>query len=353
MANWEVFKKALNFSLSFIDETDLAYVTTSADWLREGMGGHNIEANAILYHTLTIGIGLSARLNDTSSFVQSWPSIADKIKTAANERLWDADMNLYRDNDSLPLTDLHPQDGNSWAVVSNLTQSLAQAANISKALQSRWGDYGAPAPEAGDTVSPFVSGFELQAHYLAGRPEAAVDLVKLQWGFMLNDERMTNSTFIEGYSTDGSLHYAPYTNDPRVSHAHGWATGPTSTLTFLAAGLQVISGAGQQWLIEPQLGSLKNVEAGFRTNIGSFSSHVTAISEGGLNVTFSTPSETSGTVRLRYNGTIVSLTIDNLDETNESSPELVRRQDFAVGSSVLTIDDLPGGNYTVVLKTLS
>jgi hypothetical protein len=32
---------------------------------------------------------------------------------------------------------------------------------------------------------------------------------------MLDDPRMTNSTFIEGYSSDGSLHYAPYKNDPR------------------------------------------------------------------------------------------------------------------------------------------
>jgi hypothetical protein len=30
---------------------------------------------------------------------------------------------------------------------------------------------------------------------------------------MLDDLRMTNSTFIEGYTTNGSLHYAPYINE--------------------------------------------------------------------------------------------------------------------------------------------
>lgn len=40
--------------------------------------------------------------------------------------------------------------------------------------------------------------------------------MRLQWGdFMLDDPRMTNSTFIEGYSADGSLHYAPYPDDAR------------------------------------------------------------------------------------------------------------------------------------------
>ena len=61
---------------------------------------------------------------------------------------------------------------------------------------------------------------------------------------MLDDPRMTNSTFIEGYSTNGDLHYAPYTNDPRVSHAHGWSTGPTSALTFSVAGVQIVEAGG-------------------------------------------------------------------------------------------------------------
>lgn len=142
------------------------------------------------------------------------------------------------------------------------------------------------------------------------------------WGdFMLDDPRVTNSTFIEGYSTNGDLHYAPYSNDPRISHAHGWATGPTSTLTFFGAGLQVTSAAGKTWLIEPQLGGLQNIEAGYQTNVGSFSSHAMATEGGGLNVTFSTPPGTSGTVRLRYSGRLAGLTVSNLGELNTSIEE--------------------------------
>lgn len=33
----------MNFSLGFIDESGLMNVTSGADWLRFGMGGHNIE----------------------------------------------------------------------------------------------------------------------------------------------------------------------------------------------------------------------------------------------------------------------------------------------------------------------
>lgn len=39
-STWEQFKKGLEWSLNSIDETGLMDVTSSADWLRFGMGGH-------------------------------------------------------------------------------------------------------------------------------------------------------------------------------------------------------------------------------------------------------------------------------------------------------------------------
>ncbi len=342
--NWDKFKLGLNFSLSMIDSSGMANVTTSADWLRFGMGGHNIEANAILYYTINLGISLSDVLDDTS--VSSWKTYAANIKSAANAHLWDASMNLYRDNDSLPLTTLHPQDGNSWAVVSNLTLSPAQAANISSALVKRWTKYGAPAPEAGPTISPFISGFELQAHYLAGAPQYAVQLMKTMWAdFMLDDPRMTNSTFIEGYSTNGNLHYAPYTNDPRISHAHGWATGPTSALTFYAAGLQITSALGETWNIAPSLGGLTSVEAGFKTSLGSFATNVTT-TEGGMNITFSTPAGTTGGVSLEYPSTDATVMIQGVGK------DVVL--DLEGGKSGrVEVDGLGGGSYMVSMMTKS
>lgn len=42
-AKWVAYKKAMNFSTDFIDSSGLFNATSSADWLRFGMGGHNIE----------------------------------------------------------------------------------------------------------------------------------------------------------------------------------------------------------------------------------------------------------------------------------------------------------------------
>ena len=89
-------------------------------------------------------------------------------------------------------------DGNAWAIKANLTLNTTQITSISSFLHSRWTPYGPPAPEAGQTVSPFISGFELEAHFLASDAATALDLIRYMWtDFMLDDPRMTNSTFIE------------------------------------------------------------------------------------------------------------------------------------------------------------
>lgn len=123
---------------------------------------------------------------------------------------------------------------------------------------------------------------------------------------MLDDPRMTQSTFIEGYSTDGSLHYAPYRNDARISHAHGWATGPTAALMFYAAGLQIAGAGGERWLFAPMPGDLQAVEAGFETRLGRFATEFTRGEEGYTKLVFTTPEGTSGEVRLEAEGVLVS-----------------------------------------------
>jgi hypothetical protein len=290
---WDKYKFALTFSLNAIDDSGLMNVTASNDWLRFGMGGHNIEANAILYYTLNQATALATALNDTQN-ISSWQDTMAGIKTAANDLLWDDEAGLYRDNET---TTLMPQDGNAWAVVANLTQSATQISRISEGLAQRWTPYGAPAPEAKDAISPFISGFELQTHFLASNVSAALDLIRLQWGFMLDDPRMTNSTFIEGYSTTGELHYAPYINDARISHAHGWATGPTSTLTQHVAGVELLTAGGATWRIAPSLGDLTFADAGFRTGLGFFGAR-TQIRNGSVLLDFEAPKGTTGEVKM-------------------------------------------------------
>ncbi|KAJ5323179.1 hypothetical protein N7452_011468 [Penicillium brevicompactum] len=317
--HWSQYKRGVQWAVSSIDSSGLANITSTSDWLRFGMGGHNIEANSILYYVLQDAQQLAKELRDTSSAAE-WKRIAEKIKVVANQKLWDDKNGLYIDNQT---TTLHPQDGNAWAIKANLTQSVKQRNTVSNALKARWGIYGAPAPEAGQTISPFIGGFELQAHYLANKPDSALDLMRLQWGFMLNDPRMTQSTFIEGYSTDGSLHYAPYSNDPRVSHAHGWSTGPTYALSAYAAGIQLTGASGSSWTIAPQPGNLSSVDAGFTTSLGKFSTTFRHTGGKFSQFSFDAPLNTTGKVVLSgTQGVLISRSGERVKLSNGSATGL-------------------------------
>ena len=230
---WARWKIGMEWAVSQIDGTGLANVSVAdaRDWAREGQGGHNVAANALLFHTLNLGAAL-ARMQDEHALGERWAALAARIREVVIPLLRQPKVGLFRDNET---TTLAPQDGNAWAVKSGLVTDPSQVARISEALQARWGTYGAPAPEAPDVISPFISGFELETHFTANRTEAALSLIRSMWAdFMLGDPRMTNSTFIEGYSVSGALHYDasyPGPADPRLSLAHGWSTGPTGHLT--------------------------------------------------------------------------------------------------------------------------
>ncbi|TBU39944.1 Six-hairpin glycosidase [Dichomitus squalens] len=314
---WAQWKAGMEWAVAQIDDTGLANVTASADWLRFGMGGHNIEANSILFYTLNLGVALARHQNDTAT--------ADH-------------MGLFRDNET---TTLAPQDGNSWAVKSGLVTNVSQVVQILNALQGRWGQYGAPAPEAADAVSPFISGFELEAHFAVNRTTAALTLIRnMLADFMLDDPRMTNSTFIEGYSTSGELRYAPYTNDPRISHAHGWGTGPTSSLTTYVGGIQLVGAAGATWAIVPQVGDLTHVDAGFSTTLGRFSSKW--FTNGSVfRLEISTPKGTMGTVGIPFPGNRTTATLIRADRPG------VRVTADDLGRYWIT--DLAGGDHQFVV----
>ena len=152
------------------------------------------------------------------------------------------------------------------------------------------------------------------------------------------------------YTSDGSLHYAPYANDPRVSHAHGWSSGPTSVLTFYAAGIMLTAAEGRTWVMKPSPGDLRTLVAGFKTGLGSFSANYTVLEEGWV-YSFESPVGTSGSLsgeRPRCAGVL------RLVEMNGASADILvqierrqRRRGEVTGR--IELDGLKGGSWNATL----
>ncbi|QDS72270.1 hypothetical protein FKW77_006365 [Venturia effusa] len=272
--NWPKYQKAMDYIYSKVGDSGLLHVTGKRDWARWQTTGNSSEANMILYETLKTAAALVPWVGSplaNQELKDLYLYRAKLLKAAINQYQFSASYGAYRDNATS--TTLYPQDANSMAILFNVT-TPNMTSEISDRLEKYWTDIGPASPELPNNISPFITGFELQAHFTIRKTDRALDLLRRTWGWYINHPNGTGSTLIEGYRTDGTFGYrseAYYGNDPSyVSHSHGWSAGPTSALTNYIAGLSVTGRAGSKWTIAPQLGDLWYAEAGFTTSLGRF-----------------------------------------------------------------------------------
>jgi hypothetical protein len=300
--HWSNITRAVEHIVQRLDpEIGLQNQEHENDWARQGTGGFNSALNALDYQVLVS----MASISTDASQAASWMSAAVRLKAQYNALLWDEQAGLYRDNLE---TTLHAQDGNSLALLYNLTQNSAQATAISKSLEGNWNEIGPVTPELPDTISPFISGVELQAHlHGAQEPKRALSLLHRLWGFLLDGSpgTMTGSTFVEGITANGSLYYrseAGYKYDAAyTSLSHGWSAGPVVALVTGVLGFRITGLGGSTWELAPQLGGLRSARAGFETALGWFEADVEVTRDGELTVSLTVPKGTRGTVLVPEN----------------------------------------------------
>ena len=250
---WARYRLGMQFSLNKVNGAHgLMNVTGTADWARNGQGGENIAANAMLYHALVTGVTLANAAGDTAS-AALYSQRAATLKANINAALWDTTMGAYRDN---PGSTLYPQDGNSLAVWFDVVDSQDHAAQVASYLKSNWNAYGSRTPEWNGNISPFAGSMELMAQAKALRDTDLLALIRREWGYMFNSPRGTK-TFWEGYGADGSANgYSPWF----MSYSHGWSSGPTSALTFYVLGITPLTAKGATYSVIPHPGDLTHVE---------------------------------------------------------------------------------------------
>ncbi|MFF2655153.1 alpha-L-rhamnosidase C-terminal domain-containing protein [Streptomyces sp. NPDC058045] len=262
----ERYRRALGYIVAKIDRDGLLDVTRAADWARRG-GGKNLEANALLHRALVTASALAGTVGD-ERLAADCSTRAARLKSAVEKAgYWDESAGLYRDRPDGPGASLHPQDGNALAVWFGLADG-PRARAVSTALAGRWTAVGALTPEKhAAAVHPFPGSMEVHAHFAAGRAGTALDLIRREWGYMLGAPHGTASTFWEGYRTDGTSDYhASY-----MSAAHGWATGPTSALTFWLLGVSPVADGSAGHRVMPHPGGLEHAQGRLTTASGVIS----------------------------------------------------------------------------------
>ncbi|PNS15493.1 hypothetical protein CAC42_752 [Sphaceloma murrayae] len=305
---WPKYNRLMNYIYGQVTyPSGLMNVTGLRDWARWQTGFNNSQAQMILYHTLRTSADLALWLDDPA-LSTLWQDRASALLPAINEYCWSEAAGAFKDNATS--TTLIPQDANSLAILfgvvppspSNSSLSL-RGPRISDALTRNWTPIGAETPELPGNISPFISSFEIQAHFSLGRIDRGLDLIRRSWGWYANHPNGTGSTVIEGYLTNGSFSYRSsrgYGYDASYpSHAHGWSSGPTSALMEWVLGLRVTGRRGSTWALRPGFGDLESAEGGFTTGLGGFSAGWSRDGDGeGYEIWWKTPVGTKGLLRL-------------------------------------------------------
>lgn len=366
-SEWDGYKRAMDWVTGHQTySSGLLNVTGLKGWGQLVTGYNGTMAQVLLVETLRTGATMAGWLggSENLALATKWTAAAEALRNATITYCYDSDYGAFRSNATTSDT-LYPQGANAMAVAYGLVDPNSEMAqSISARLTQNWTPIGANCPELPGEISPYISGFELQAHLIAGQAQRAVDLMRLSWGWQINNPNGTESTPIEGYLVNGSFAYR-YNDgyqwmdgqpDPSyVSHCHGWSTGPNSALINFIVGLTVVSPAGADWRFAPQFADLKTAEGGFTTYLGKYSAvwslesnkcnnHWSRWGGSGYSATLQTPSGTKGTIVLPVvqAGRMPSVTL------NGKSAKLSWSRTGIEGvSDLVEISDVEGGDYDI------
>jgi alpha-L-rhamnosidase len=274
----------------------------NADWdfYDQGKSGEVTEYNLLYYKALLDGATLAAAAGHSAD-AAAYTSAAATLKSAINAHLYNAATGLYY----LSNTDTSTvaQDANSLAVLYGVAPAADDAAILAALKTDLWTTPYGPQPFSGstyaDVVSPYVSGYELDASLQANDTADAETLLNTVWGNMIAAGPDDTGTMWENVSgSNGGPGLGTST-----SLAHGWSTTPVSALSGYVLGVQPDTGGFATWTVAPHPGDLSWAEGAVPTPHGAISVDWSGgAGTGQFVMQVTAPSGTSGTIAVPVRG---------------------------------------------------
>jgi alpha-L-rhamnosidase len=334
-SQYAIVQRQLAYNRALVDANTGLLISNSSerdwDFYDGGKPGAVSAYNAIYYKALTDAAFMASELGNTADAATYSAQAAD-LKQRINATLFDSARGVYkladRDNTNHAGNSV-PQDANSEAISFGIAPASAHAGILSWLRGNLWEPFG-PQPYSADAnystvISPFVTGKELDARFVAGDTQGALDLTHLMWDQMTNENGpYYTATMWEKLNRDGT------DVDGNASLSHGWATAPTPAMSHYVLGVQPVTAGFKTWLVAPQTGDLKWAQGTVPTPQGPV---VSRWARGDGNTSFtltvSAPAGTSGAVRV---------------------PLLGRSRTIAMDGSVVWQDGAPASGVTAVQR---
>jgi hypothetical protein len=305
--------------------------------------GHETYVNALYVRNLRQMAELAAAQGDdarSATYAQRAEDVARKI----NAQLWDDETGAYRLSREIP--NAYPQDANAAAVLTGVADK-DQAHRAMRYLHANsWGRLGAltvspstPNRSLSPFYAPLPSAFEADARLSLVDPsqvaqQSGVDLIRRFWGWMLQQD--PGSTFWEHVEPDGTPNLKQFS-----SLAHGWASGPTITLTTKVLGVAPNGPGFSTYSVAPHPDSLSWAEGTVPTPHGDLDASWRHTDDGAFTMTLDAPSGTTGQVRVPTFGDAVDVTFDGRTVWTGDHGSARLENGYVV------IDDVPAGDHQI------
>ena len=294
-----VVKNELAWDASQVNSTGLLVTNSSddADWdfYDPGKTGEVTEYNLLYYKALLDGAVLATAAGDTTD-AATYTSHAAALKTAINDNLYDSSTGLYYLSNTDTTT--VAQDANSLAVLYSVAPASDDATLLAALKTDLWTTPYGPKPFTGSTyssvISPYVTGYEVDASLSANDTADAESLLETVWGDMINPSNpdYTGTMWENISASNGQVGFGASS-----SLAHGWATTPVSALSGYFLGVQPATAGYATWTVEPHPGDLSWAEGNVPTPHGSIAvDWAGQKGTGEFSMQVTAPSGTTGTI---------------------------------------------------------
>ena len=265
-----VLKGELAWNATQLDSNGLLVTDSSdnADWdfYDSGKNGEVTEYNLLYYKALLDGATLANAAGDATD-AAAYTNAAATLKSAINAHLYNGGNGLYYLSNAD--TGTVAQDANSLAVLYGVAPASDDATILAALKTDLWTTPYGPEPFSGSgysaTVSPYVSGYELDARLADDDTADAEALLTTVWGHMISAGTAETGTMWENVSgSNGQPGLGSST-----SLAHGWSTTPVSALSGGVLGVQPATAGYATWTVQPQPGDLSWAEGSVPTPHGA------------------------------------------------------------------------------------
>jgi hypothetical protein len=312
--------------------------------------GHETYVNALYVRNLQEMARLATVRKDGAS-AGVYAARADVVKKAVNDQLWDPAVGAYRLSREIP--GAYPQDANAAAALTGVADASQARSAMDYLRTTSWGPYGAMtvAPSTPNaSISPFYeplpSGFEASARL--GLPDtsgaqqtAGLDLIRTFWGHQLAGD--PGSTFWEKADLSGQPGIAQFT-----SLAHGWASGPTISLTNQVLGVRPTGAGFSSYAVAPVPGDLTWAQGRVPTPHGAISASWRS-SHGAFTLSTDAPRGTTGDLAVPTSGHKVRVVLDGRTVWN-GTRAVAGAQVTSDGVNV-TVSGVRSGHHTLTAYT--